>query len=519
LKLTYPFKDHFTVDPEVNNQPRQVDGYLYSSVQPTQFNDPTLVHVSSEAASLLELDEAFIKSVTFKKIVTGQSASTNENAYAMNYGGHQFGHWAGQLGDGRAINLGAVNTATGTYQLQLKGAGPTPYSRRGDGYAVLRSSIREHLCSEAMHHLGIATTRSLSLSISGEKVLRDMFYDGNAAYEPGAIVCRVSHSFVRFGHFELLATRRDTDNLKKLCDFIIDQHYPETNSQGDSKYIEYFQQITNRTLAMVIDWQRVGFVHGVMNTDNMSILGLTIDYGPYGWLENYDPNWTPNTTDNQHKRYRYGTQPEIALWNLWQLANALALLTTGTSELEAILNGYKKDFVTQHHQMMASKLGLQKELPTDTDLIGALIHQLQVVEIDMTIFYRQLIQVSNKITVENAWSLIAPAFYDLENMQEDALSSWNAWLADYIKRLDSEKTPNSERKKMMRGVNPKYVLRNYMTQLAINAATDGDYSVIEELHKMLKQPYHEQPEFEKWYARRPDWARDKPGCSQLSCSS
>ena len=240
------------------------------------------------------------------------------------YSGHQFGHWAGQLGDGRAINLGEIiNSKRERWALQLKGSGPTPYSRTADGLAVLRSSIREFLCSEAMHHLGVPTTRALSLTLTGESVIRDMFYNGNRKAEPGAVVCRVAPSFTRFGSFQLLTARRDHALLKQLADHTIRTHHPHIGEPSPATYLIWFTEICQKTAEMIVHWQRVGFVHGVMNTDNMSILGLTIDYGPYGWLENYDPNWTPNPTDAEHRRYRFGNQPEIAFWNLGQLANAL----------------------------------------------------------------------------------------------------------------------------------------------------------------------------------------------------
>ncbi|MBG3852707.1 YdiU family protein, partial [Xanthomonas hortorum pv. carotae] len=228
--------------------------------------------------------------------------------WAVNYGGHQFGHWAGQLGDGRAISLGeAIGVDGGRYELQLKGAGPTPYSRGADGRAVLRSSIREFLCSEAMHHLGVPTTRALSLVTTGDAVVRDMFYDGRPQREPGAIVCRVAPSFIRFGNFELPSARGDSALLRQWADFTIARDFPELKGAGENLYAAWFAQVCERTAVMVAHWMRVGFVHGVMNTDNMSILGLTIDYGPYGWVDDYDPDWTPNTTDAQGRRYRFGT--------------------------------------------------------------------------------------------------------------------------------------------------------------------------------------------------------------------
>jgi len=299
-------------------------------------------------------------------------------------GGHQFGNWAGQLGDGRAINLGEVLNQKGEHwTLQLKGAGPTPYSRTADGLAVLRSSVREFLCSEAMYHLGVPTTRALSLVLTGEQVLRDMFYDGNPQREPGAVVCRVAPSFLRFGNYQIFASRGEIEPLQKLVDYTIRTDFPELGEPSREVYLRWFEEVCRRTADMIIHWMRVGFVHGVMNTDNMSILGLTIDYGPYGWLEDYDPNWTPNTTDAAGR--------QIALWNLVQLANAIFPLIEDAEPLQQSLDEYADGFEQGFQQMMADKLGfstLQRE--TDLPLIEELQQVLQLVETDMTIFFRQL---------------------------------------------------------------------------------------------------------------------------------
>ena len=327
-----------------------------------------------------------IQSNQFLEIITGNSIIENSKPFAMCYAGHQFGNWAGQLGDGRAINLGEIKN----WALQLKGAGPTPYSRTADGLAVLRSSVREYLCSEAMHHLGVPTTRALSLSLTGDQVLRDMMYDGNSAYEKGAIVSRVAKSFLRFGNFEIFAARNDLKNLKILTDYTILHHFSHLGNPCKEVYLKFFQEVTNKTLEMIVHWQRVGFVHGVMNTDNMSILGLTIDYGPYGWLEGFDLGWTPNTTDKKHKRYRYGNQPTIGLWNLYQLANALYPLIDEAAPLEEILERYQRDFKTESLHMMRSKLGLTLAKKNDLLLIESLEKNLQASETDMIIFFRKL---------------------------------------------------------------------------------------------------------------------------------
>ena len=455
-----------------------------------------------------------IQSKEFLLYVTGNANIENSKPFAMCYAGHQFGNWAGQLGDGRAINLGEIKN----WALQLKGAGPTPYSRTADGLAVLRSSIREYLCSEAMHHLGVPSTRTLSLSLTGDQVLRDVLYDGNPAYEKGAIVSRVAKSFLRFGNFELFAARNDLKNLKILADYTIKSHFSHLGNPCKEVYLKFFQEITNKTLEMIIHWQRVGFVHGVMNTDNMSILGLTIDYGPYGWLEGFDFGWTPNTTDKQHKRYRYENQPTIGLWNLYQLANALYPLIDETAPLEEILEGYKSNYEKKSQDMMRAKLGLILAKETDINLIQSLEDNLQAIETDMTIFFR-LLSSFKKEQPEKGIELIQNAFYTPEKLVGKVLTNWKYWFASYAKRLEKETISYEERKQHMMATNPKYVLRNYMAQMAIDKAETDNFSLIEELYQVLKKPYDEQPEFQHWFAKRPEWARHKVGCSMLSCSS
>ncbi|MBT8325500.1 MAG: YdiU family protein, partial [Winogradskyella sp.] len=358
LNIKDKFNKELPADPVLENKRRQVTKSCFSFVSPTSTSNPELIHVSPEMLKNLGLSESDSRNNQFLEVFTGNSILPNTNPYAMCYGGHQFGQWAGQLGDGRAINLCEVEHQNKNWQLQLKGAGETPYSRSADGLAVLRSSIREYLCSEAMFHLGVPTTRALSLALTGDKVLRDVMYDGNPAYEKGAIVCRVAESFLRFGSYQIFAARQDEETLKTLVDYTIQHHFSQLGKPSPETYIQFFKEVTERTLAMIIHWQRVGFVHGVMNTDNMSILGLTIDYGPYGWLEGYDYGWTPNTTDREHKRYRFGNQPNIGLWNLLQLANTLYPLVNEAQPFENILNQYQADFERLSLEMMRTKLGL-----------------------------------------------------------------------------------------------------------------------------------------------------------------
>lgn len=519
LHIQNNFTSELPADVAQINEPRQVHNACYSFVEPKKPSNPSLIHASKEIAKEIGLSEEDLGSTDFLNVFSGNKIYPETKPYAMAYAGHQFGNWAGQLGDGRAINLTEVKHENKTFTLQLKGAGPTPYSRTADGFAVLRSSIREYLCAEAMYYLGVPTTRSLSLVLSGDQVVRDVLYNGNPAYEKGAIVCRVAHSFIRFGSFELFASREDLVNLKLLADFTIKNHFPHIKVEGVEKYIAFFQEVTQTTLNMIVEWQRVGFVHGVMNTDNMSIHGITIDYGPYGWLEDYDSNWTPNTTDNQHKRYRFGNQPEIALWNLYQLANALYPLINDAKPLEAILNAYATDYEKEYLRMMQNKLGIHNKLDDDLFLVNRLTELLEKVETDMTIFFRNLSNVNKENTVSESFDTIRNAFYNEKDLNETILKDWHDWFEIYNFRINEQTQSDSDRKDKMNAVNPKYVLRNYMAQLCIDDADKGDYSLLNELFEMLKKPYDEQPDFQKWFAKRPDWARDKVGCSMLSCSS
>lgn len=519
LSIQNNFISELPGDSSLINTPRQVEHAFFSYVIPKQPSNSSLIHTSKDVANLIGLTQEDVDSEMFLNIFSGNTVYPGTKPYALAYAGHQFGNWAGQLGDGRAINLTEVVHNNGLYTLQLKGAGPTPYSRTADGFAVLRSSIREHLCAEAMHYLGIPTTRSLSLILSGDEVLRDILYNGNPAYEKGAIVCRVAPSFIRFGSFELFYSRNDGVNLKLLTDFTIKHHFPNIKSEGAAKYVDFFKEVSRTTLDMIVHWQRVGFVHGVMNTDNMSIHGLTIDYGPYGWLEDYNPNWTPNTTDRQNKRYRFGNQPEIALWNLYKLANALYPLINDANPLEEILNSFSVDYKKEYLNMMRKKLGFKTAKEEDAILIESLTELLQLVETDMTIFFRNLASVQKEDSSEKALDRIKVAFYNEKDLTESTLDNWHTWLKYYNNRINEETLSNDERKEQMNTVNPKYVLRNYMAQLSIDAADKGDYSLINEFFELLKKPYDEQPDSQKWFAKRPDWARDKVGCSMLSCSS
>jgi len=520
LNIKDTFNTELPADPLLENTRRQVMQACYSFVTPKLTANPSIIHTSSELAKELGLTEDDLKSKEFESIFSGNSVLAETNPYAMCYGGHQFGNWAGQLGDGRAINLFEVHHNNKQWALQLKGAGETPYSRTADGLAVLRSSIREYLCSEAMYHLGVPTTRALSLALTGDEVLRDVLYNGNPEYEKGAVVCRVAPTFLRFGNFEILSARQDKKTLKQLADYTLRHFFPHLEEGTKESYIQFFREVTKNTLDMIIHWQRVGFVHGVMNTDNMSILGLTIDYGPYGWLEGYEEGWTPNTTDRQHKRYRYGNQVNIGLWNLYQLANAIFPLIEDAAPVEEILKEYRENYSIQYLSMMKSKIGLLETDKNDAELLGRLEDNLQLTETDMTIFFRNLSRFTKgEPSHENFLEPVIDAFYRPEEVKGNILEKWKLWFTDYKVRLQKEAIPDGQRSKEMNKVNPKYVLRNYMAQLAIDEANKENYALINEFFQLLKHPYHEQPRAEKWFAKRPDWARNKVGCSMLSCSS
>ena len=518
------FVNELPGDPNPSKQPRQVYNAAYSFVLPTQVAKPKTIAYSAEVASQLGFDETFANSERFASIFAGNEQLPGMKPFAMCYGGHQFGNWAGQLGDGRAINLGELVTPAGSRQtLQLKGAGLTPYSRQGDGLAVLRSSIREFLCSEAMHHLGVPTTRALSLVTTGETVIRDMFYNGNPRPEPGAIVCRVAPTFIRFGSFQIFASRQEIDNLRQLVDYTIRSDFPHLGEPSVDTYERWFNEVCERTASMIVEWLRVGFVHGVMNTDNMSILGLTIDYGPYGWLDDYDPNWTPNTTDAQNRRYRFGYQPQVAQWNLAQLANTLVPLFPDVAPLQQAIDNFGVRFQTGYRDMMAAKLGLTvKNEAEDQALIDTLQEVLMVAETDMTIFFRRLADVATEARhLDDATLLetLSDAYYQWEQVNDETRGKVTGWLRSYLKRAETEGIDNATRRQWMNRVNPKYVLRNYMAQLAIDEAEQGDNGLVLELLDLLRHPYDEQPDRERWFAKRPDWARSRPGCSMLSCSS
>jgi uncharacterized protein YdiU (UPF0061 family) len=528
------FDNRFTrelpADPVAGPAVRQVNGAAYSRVGPTPVPAPATLAWSPEVAELLGLDPEVCRSADFALVFGGNRVPRGADPYAMAYGGHQFGSWAGQLGDGRAIALGEVIDRYGAHQtLQLKGAGPTPYSRTADGRAVLRSSVREFLCSEAMAHLEIPTTRALSLVTTGQAVVRDPMYDGNPRPEPGAVVCRVAPSFVRFGTFQLPAARGDLDLLRALVDYSLRVEFPHLDRPGtpfEERVAAWFDEVCDRTASLVVDWMRVGFVHGVLNTDNLSILGLTIDYGPYGWLESFDPGWTPNTTDAATRRYRYGAQPQVAQWNLVQLANAVVPLTGDPEPFQAAIDRYARSYHQRFRAMVVARLGWGD--PTDPDddrLASELFTALTATEVDQVLFFRQLARVpvdpDGRCGDDELLAPLAEAWYRPEEVAADgpARRALVAWLRAWARRVAAGGLPDDERRRRMDALNPRYVLRNYLAQQVIDAAEQGDLEPFHELWDVLRRPYDDQPGRDRYAARRPEWARHRVGCSMLSCSS
>ncbi|XP_078443260.1 selenoprotein O [Wolffia australiana] len=505
-------------DPRTDDTTRQVVGACYSKVSPSApVVKPELVAWSDSVAELLDLDPAEFDRPDFAEKFAGASSLPGSSPYAQCYGGHQFGVWAGQLGDGRAITIGELVNGRGErWELQLKGAGKTPYSRFADGLAVLRSSIREFLASEAMHGLGIPTTRALSVVSTGHRVWRDMFYDGNPKEEPGAIVCRVAPSFLRFGSFQIHAARGgdSVEIVRRLADYAIRHHFPHLeNSPG--KYGEWAVGVAERTGALVARWQGVGFTHGVLNTDNMSILGLTIDYGPFGFLDAFDPRYTPNTTDMPGRRYCFANQPDVCLWNIAQFATTLSAADL-ISEEEANLSmeRYGDRFMEEYRSIMTRKLGLATY---NQELINKLLSNMAVDKVDYTNFFRLLSNVKAEAEPEEKELLdpLRPVLLDIGPERRDA---WTAWIRSYVQQLASDGVLAEQRKAAMDAVNPKYVVRNYLCQTAIDSAEQGDYGEVRRLLSLMRRPFDEHPGMEKYARLPPAWAY-RPGVCTLSCSS
>jgi uncharacterized protein YdiU (UPF0061 family) len=519
LRYTDRFVSELPGDPRDDNHIRQVLKACYSRVAPTAVPRPELLALVPEVAALLELDAAPTPELV--DVLAGNRVVPGMAPYAACYGGHQFGNWAGQLGDGRAITLGEVATSTGeTWEVQLKGAGPTPYSRRADGRAVLRSSLRELVCSEAMFHLGVPTTRALSLVLTGDLVERDLLYDGHPANELGAVVCRVAPTFLRFGSYEIHAARDDIETLRALVRFTIERYYAD-HAGPPLDVAGFFAEVAQRTAWMVAEWMRVGFVHGVMNTDNMSILGLTIDYGPYGWLESFDLDWTPNITDASGRRYRFGNQAAIAHWNIAQLGRALVPLVDDIAPLRRAIERFPVELAALHRHGSLRKLGLAGRRDTiaeDDELLSSLGNMLVETETDMPLFFRRLAAAPLGDPAA-AVAALGDAYYAPDAITAVQHAMIRSWLERYAARVAIERLDDGERRRRMDAVNPLYVPRNYLVQQVIEATERGDRAALPELLDVLRRPYDEQPGRERFTEKRPEWARSRPGCSMLSCSS
>ena len=473
IKLTNPYL-------KLNN-----NFYNYQNISP--LNNAFLIDANYTLLKKLNLEKILNSKIEFSKIINGEILLNGSKPFSMVYAGHQFGHYVPRLGDGRAINIGTIENM----HLQLKGAGETKYSRSGDGRAVLRSSIREYLASEAMHALGIPTTRALAIIGSNHKVYRE-------SWEYGAIVLRASPSWVRFGTFEYFAHNNMLDELKELADYAIEESYPHLANEED-KYTYLFLEVVGKTAKLIAKWMSIGFNHGVMNTDNMSIAGLTIDYGPYAFFDDFDYNYVCNHTDTQG-RYSFRNQPIIGKWNLNALLVALAKITD-SKRLESALKYYDELYIKEYQSLMNKKLGLDSIKKEDTKLVQHLLGVLQSLQVDYTLFFRTLSHYKGDKT-----DILKLCLYHTP-MRE--------WLEDYDKRLEQNSISTKERNTRMLKTNPKYTLKNYILQEAIESAESGDYSTLKNLFKVTQTPYNEHPEFERWAEATPNEYKNL----KLSCSS
>lgn len=468
---------------------------------PTPLPAPYFVAASSRAAALVGIDPAALAQDDFVATFTGNQVPDGAQPLAAVYSGHQFGVWAGQLGDGRAILLGDLDGPEGRMELQLKGAGKTPYSRMGDGRAVLRSSIREFLCSEAMAALGIPTTRALVVTGSNQRIMRE-------SVETAAVVTRMAPSFVRFGSFEHWHYRNREDELRRLADYVIDTFYPDLRAAANP-YQALLAEVTRRTARMIAHWQSVGFMHGVMNTDNMSILGLTLDYGPFGFMEAFDVHHICNHTD-QGGRYSYANQVAVGHWNCYALGNALLSLIDSTDAAQEALDVYMPEFERKLDELLHAKLGLATVQEGDRALFDGLFSIMQASHVDFTLLFRRLGDLKADPAGADPAALDAP----LRDLFIDR-AAFDDWALRYRARLASEARGDDQRRSAMNGVNPKYVLRNYLAQQAIEQAQNGDYSGVRALLAVLERPFDEQPGREAYAALPPDWAAHL----EVSCSS
>lgn len=485
----------------LTNSYAELPEVFYTRVEPEPLRDAHLAAFNPAVAELLGLDPREAERPEFVRRFGGEALPEGADPIACVYAGHQFGHYVPQLGDGRAILLGeAENAVGGRFEVQLKGAGLTAYSRRGDGRAVLRSSIREYLCSEAMHGLGIPTTRALCLFGSREPVQRERI-------ETGALLVRVAPSHVRFGSFEFFYYRGLGEHLRTLADHFIAGHYPELAGEAEP-YLALYREVTHRTARLIAQWQLVGFAHGVMNTDNMSMLGLTLDFGPFGFMDAYDPGYICNSSDHTG-RYAFDRQPSIGLWNISCLGQALLPLLdeepeAAAEKARAVLSEYEPAFQRAWTDGVRGKLGLQEARSEDGKLASRLLDLLAEGRADYTNSFRALASFDETPAANAALKALF-----------GSPSAFDRWAEDYRARLAAEGTPADERRILMNRNNPKYVLRNYLAQKAIEMAEQGDYGEIDRLRNLLGKPFDEQPGMEAYAAEPPDWGRGLA----LSCSS
>lgn len=473
-------------------------GTFYSRVHPEPLQNARLAAFNPSAAALLDLAEDAHEDPDFVRYFNGEVYLPGTDPIATIYAGHQFGYYVPQLGDGRAILMGEVKNSKGErWDVQLKGAGLTPYSREGDGRAVLRSVIREYLCSEAMHGLGIPTSRALAILDSSQKVYRERI-------ERGALLVRLAQSHVRFGSFELFFYRGQKQEIGILADYVIKQHFPQIDPDDPQKYLHFFDQVVARTASLMAKWQAVGFAHGVMNTDNMSILGLTLDYGPFGFLDSYNPEFICNHSD-MAGRYAFDQQPDVAHWNLACLAQALTPLLPMES-LQSSLFRFPSLFASHYLNQMAAKLGITAPQAEHAGLVHALLELLKQNSIDYTRFFRQLASFDSTEGAPN--NHLRDQFIDREQFDQ--------WARSYRAALQQQSLSDAARAEAMNRANPKYILRNYLAQIAISKAEEEqDYSEIDRLLYILSAPFDEHPEYEDYAGLPPDWAAH----IQVSCSS
>ncbi|NOT07398.1 MAG: YdiU family protein [Gemmatimonadales bacterium] len=488
-----------------DNAYARLDPAFYDVVDPTPVPGARLLAFNPEAAHLIDLDPAEALRPEVAEYLSGGKRIPGSEPIAQAYAGHQFGVWVARLGDGRAFLLGQVTNARGeVWDLHLKGGGETRFSRRGDGRAVLRSTIREYLGSEALHGLGIPTTRALAIVGSDLPVQREIV-------EQGATLLRLAPSHVRFGTFEYFASRGERDRIRQLVEHVVARHGPLLGLEPSepAPFLPFFRAVVSRTATLMAHWTAEGFAHGVMNTDNMSVLGITLDYGPYGWLERYDPGFICNHTDTEG-RYAFDQQPAVALWNLTRFGEALLVAAGEPTEawIEA-LEGYRAHFAAEYARMMRAKLGLLGERDEDASLLRDLLALMRADRVDYTVFFRRLAEF-------RAWppDVVQPAGAEPGALFDDR-EGWRAWAARYAERLREVKSNDTERATRMRQVNPAYVLRNWIAQEAIERAAAGDAAFIEELRRLFANPYTERQGMDRYAAPAPDGSDE----IVVSCSS